>query len=269
MEIKNYKIQPDPSNPGHHLCELCNRSFKHLKNCYRHYRTDHLKLNRRSRPSGEPYECKLCGEKFPAAYSLTTHVNLVHKGLTFKCPHCSRPFKSKPERVSHELVCPENAATRQKPVICKVCQGEFPGKERLQQHINSAHADIYTFPCKFCEKRFTDKYYLKMHVDSIHERKSCKCKICGMELSTVCGLRIHYNRIHLKKKPHACDICKKRFYRPYELKRHQRVAHLNKKFVCSVEGCRLEYNSKHSLKIHVLKVHGHFVKREKEEEQIQ
>ncbi|KAI0053453.1 hypothetical protein FA95DRAFT_1592200 [Auriscalpium vulgare] len=81
-----------------------------------------------------------------------------------------------------------------------------------------------------CTKAFPDPELLYNHLCNDHiGRKStnnlcltCKWKDCG----TSCAKRDHITshlRVHTPLKPHACEICKKTFKRPQDLKKHEKI----------------------------------------------
>ncbi|KAL1951129.1 hypothetical protein VTO73DRAFT_278 [Trametes versicolor] len=81
-----------------------------------------------------------------------------------------------------------------------------------------------------CQKVLGDPETLYNHLCNDHiGRKStgnlcltCKWKDCG----TTCAKRDHITshlRVHTPLKPHVCDICKKPFKRPQDLKKHEKI----------------------------------------------
>ncbi|KAJ7246291.1 hypothetical protein B0H12DRAFT_1126578 [Mycena haematopus] len=81
-----------------------------------------------------------------------------------------------------------------------------------------------------CAQRFPDPESLYNHLCNDHiGRKStnnlcltCKWKDCG----TTCAKRDHITshlRVHTPLKPHVCDICRKSFKRPQDLKKHEKI----------------------------------------------
>ncbi|KAI0066432.1 hypothetical protein BV25DRAFT_1848850 [Artomyces pyxidatus] len=81
-----------------------------------------------------------------------------------------------------------------------------------------------------CTKALPDPELLYNHLCNDHiGRKStnnlcltCKWKDCG----TSCAKRDHITshlRVHTPLKPHVCDICKKTFKRPQDLKKHEKI----------------------------------------------
>ncbi|KIM47802.1 hypothetical protein M413DRAFT_439482 [Hebeloma cylindrosporum] len=81
-----------------------------------------------------------------------------------------------------------------------------------------------------CTQAFVDPEALYNHLCNDHiGRKStnnlcltCKWKDCG----TTCAKRDHITshlRVHTPLKPHVCEICKKSFKRPQDLKKHEKI----------------------------------------------
>ncbi|EGN91726.1 hypothetical protein SERLA73DRAFT_66934 [Serpula lacrymans var. lacrymans S7.3] len=81
-----------------------------------------------------------------------------------------------------------------------------------------------------CTKSFADPEILYNHLCNDHiGRKStnnlcltCNWKDCG----TSCAKRDHITshlRVHTPLKPHVCEICKKSFKRPQDLKKHEKI----------------------------------------------
>ncbi|KAI6008372.1 hypothetical protein F5J12DRAFT_828314 [Pisolithus orientalis] len=89
-----------------------------------------------------------------------------------------------------------------------------------------------SFPCQWldCTSAFNDPELLYNHLCNEHiGRKStnnlcltCKWKDCN----TSCAKRDHITshlRVHTPLKPHVCEICKKSFKRPQDLKKHEKI----------------------------------------------
>lgn len=81
-----------------------------------------------------------------------------------------------------------------------------------------------------CSQSFSTPEILYNHLCNDHiGRKStnnlcltCKWKDCG----TTCAKRDHITshlRVHTPLKPHVCDVCKKSFKRPQDLKKHEKI----------------------------------------------
>ncbi|KAG1749782.1 uncharacterized protein EDB91DRAFT_1109657 [Suillus paluster] len=94
----------------------------------------------------------------------------------------------------------------------------------------TSNSDLYNCQWVDCTSTFTDPEVLYNHLCNDHiGRKStnnlcltCKWKDCG----TSCAKRDHITshlRVHTPLKPHVCEICKKSFKRPQDLKKHEKI----------------------------------------------
>ncbi|KAG0704399.1 hypothetical protein DFH29DRAFT_912190 [Suillus ampliporus] len=93
-----------------------------------------------------------------------------------------------------------------------------------------SNSEIYNCQWVDCTSTFADPEVLYNHLCNDHiGRKStnnlcltCKWKDCG----TSCAKRDHITshlRVHTPLKPHVCEICKKSFKRPQDLKKHEKI----------------------------------------------
>lgn len=98
--------------------------------------------------------------------------------------------------------------------------------------MTASDSPAQTHKCQWqdCTLSFTDPEVLYNHLCNDHiGRKStnnlcltCKWKDCGAS----CAKRDHITshlRVHTPLKPHLCDICKKSFKRPQDLKKHEKI----------------------------------------------
>ncbi|KAG2154624.1 hypothetical protein DEU56DRAFT_769456 [Suillus clintonianus] len=97
---------------------------------------------------------------------------------------------------------------------------------------DNSQSNSESYNCQWldCSSAFTDPEVLYNHLCNDHiGRKStnnlcltCKWKDCG----TSCAKRDHITshlRVHTPLKPHVCEICKKSFKRPQDLKKHEKI----------------------------------------------
>ncbi|KAF8506576.1 hypothetical protein F5888DRAFT_1602163 [Russula emetica] len=91
-------------------------------------------------------------------------------------------------------------------------------------------SSLYNCQWLDCTKSFTDPEPLYNHLCNDHVgRKSTNnlCLICKWrDCVTTCSKRDHITshlRVHTPLKPHICDICKKTFKRPQDLKKHEKI----------------------------------------------
>ncbi|KAF7307123.1 hypothetical protein MIND_00505700 [Mycena indigotica] len=107
----------------------------------------------------------------------------------------------------------------------------MPDSPKDDQSVASSSPEL-TQKCLWvdCTQAFPDPEALYNHLCNDHiGRKStnnlcltCKWKDCG----TSCAKRDHITshlRVHTPLKPHVCEICKKSFKRPQDLKKHEKI----------------------------------------------
>ncbi|KAI8995294.1 hypothetical protein BD414DRAFT_562156 [Trametes punicea] len=111
-------------------------------------------------------------------------------------------------------------------------QPQPSGSSLNRMAAQSAEESIPNHACQWtgCDKVLSDPEALYNHLCNDHiGRKStgnlcltCKWKDCG----TTCAKRDHITshlRVHTPLKPHVCEICKKPFKRPQDLKKHEKI----------------------------------------------
>ncbi|KXN88736.1 hypothetical protein AN958_06603 [Leucoagaricus sp. SymC.cos] len=121
-----------------------------------------------------------------------------------------------------------SAATTEKPSTLS----PSPLRDLSQEETKPQTTDSAGYKCLWasCAQNFSDPEALYNHLCNDHiGRKStnnlcltCKWKDCG----TTCAKRDHITshlRVHTPLKPHICDICKKSFKRPQDLKKHEKI----------------------------------------------
>ncbi|KIK94114.1 hypothetical protein PAXRUDRAFT_828323 [Paxillus rubicundulus Ve08.2h10] len=107
-----------------------------------------------------------------------------------------------------------------------------PSVDPPPQHTPPPSPPHDSFVCQWadCSSPFSDPELLYNHLCNDHiGRKStnnlcltCRWKDCG----TSCAKRDHITshlRVHTPLKPHVCEICKKSFKRPQDLKKHEKI----------------------------------------------
>ena len=107
---------------------------------------------------------------------------------------------------------------------CNFCvRKEFPGKNRLRQHVRINHEKK---PCPQCGKCFTSDR-LNTHIISVHTEDHLKpfvCKICGKGFAKIKMFETHMN-IHTGAKPHKCKYCGRGFADLANTKMHEKTQH--------------------------------------------
>ncbi|THH33446.1 hypothetical protein EUX98_g764 [Antrodiella citrinella] len=159
---------------------------------------------------------------------LATLENTLYRQLypfDFPMSSVGSPHHDPPQSVSPPQ-SPSTPALEPQP-----SQAKPVSSETSDDPVSSAGADL-SHPCQWadCDKALPDPESLYNHLCNDHiGRKStgnlcltCNWKDCG----TTCAKRDHITshlRVHTPLKPHVCEICKKPFKRPQDLKKHEKI----------------------------------------------
>ena len=135
-----------------------------------------------------PIKCQDCPKAYVKKGSFISHINSVHRNITYKC---------------------------------KLCSKSYPVKSRLKTHNNRVHLGLKPFSCKDCGKSFGQKYYLQKHIDTAHKKLTPhKCAECQKSFGFLNSLQAHIKALHSKLRPHQCQTCPKTFATKQELLKH-------------------------------------------------
>ncbi|KAJ8918930.1 hypothetical protein NQ315_016832 [Exocentrus adspersus] len=235
-------LQVSTSNIKFTPCLRCGGLMRH-GSAYAHYR-----LNPKCRP--DESKCPMCDKVFDKKQELFLHLNTHKKTRVRKCPQCSEQFNSA-EYLSNHL---KFAHPDVKLFLCTVCGKGFKGKNSLNKHTESSHAETQCFKilCEHCGKEFKNSASYGTHLHYSHSgrdeatpqlKKNCKEKRARLELECPTCERVFANRftyaehqlIHKGEKKLSCNICGKKFKTNTSLKVHvnshsDRIAFQEKSF---------------------------------------
>ena len=164
---------------------------------------------------------------------------------------CSKAFSRPSQLTEHQEVVHQGI----KPFQCTVCARQFSRKTHLERHMFS-HSEDKPFKCSYCGKGVTTKQQLRRH--EITHTRSFVCPHEGCEESFYKHpqLRAHILAFHLQKL--NCEICGKRFQRPYRLKNHIAKHHnpdVVQKYQCSQGSCIEAFKTWSALQQHMKETH--------------
>ena len=163
---------------------------------------------------------------------------------------------------------------------CHLCGKSFNDKSGLKQH-EKAHFEYYSVTCKECGKHISRASNLKEHM-KIHTCDSpFSCHFCGKLCVQSGNLKIHL-RTHTGERPFPCDHCEKTFMHSNNLTKHHQKVHKgldqyickecdltfshastlrahkrthSDPISCPCHECGKLYADKHSLRVHIKKLH--------------
>lgn len=112
-------------------CSQCGVNIRGKRgNLNRHIANKHNNL----RAHGCSFEG--CQRRFQTRLNLIRHERAVHQGRPFVCAHCPRAFKSKDDRISHEITAHARVSHR---LACNVCGCCFARRSTLNRHVLNVH----------------------------------------------------------------------------------------------------------------------------------
>ncbi|CAH2083298.1 unnamed protein product [Euphydryas editha] len=167
----------------------------------------------------------------------------------FQCKFCDYACRDSSTLRKHE----ERHMGISRRYQCKMCDKSYKTKSVLKDHIAEAHLDVNVKnrPCDECGKMFKSNKTLATHIKLVHEKiYSCKCDICGVEISNKYNMAAHLTK-HVHFKPFKCsfDGCTKRFKDKSTLKKHSIIHYPDKQFTCSL--CERRFTRIYRLKKHM------------------
>ena len=148
---------------------------------------------------------------------------------TLICKVCDKTFRN-----NRNLRVHVRTHTGEKPFVCKVCDIAFNQKNNLFRHTR-IHTGEKPYKCKLCYKTFAQRQHLSSHSRSHTGEKPYKCIVCDKAFAQRSHLSQH-TRIHTGEKPYRCTVCVKEFAQQYDLVRHSRIHTGEKPHKCNVCG---------------------------------
>ncbi len=131
---------------------------------------------------------------------------------------------------------------------CHVCKARMDNSwSELKRHVEVLHS-LYTCKNAHCVAAFRTASARHIHA-SVHMKKTRQCTKCSETFQHRFALQRHMT-VHATRREHKCQLCKRKYFRPQDLKEHFATAHENEMFGCST--CDYQGKSKRALKQHKL-----------------
>lgn len=280
--VKNYHVKLDITDLQ---CNECNARIDKLEDMMLHLKETHkevihLDINNQIMPfkfNGGEFKCVFCGTEFHKFKKLAEHMHRHYRNCV--CVVCGAGFINEKSFHAH-------FQAHQTGVFpCKFCEKVFNTTAKKKAHESAVHIHSQLLnKCGYCDKKFKTHRSKQKHIASEHGVSSEKylCKQCEKVCLTANALRVHIRRIHLKERPHACqlcdfssykrvglynhmlkhtgvknfqcDVCQKFYARKKTLREHMRIHEDDRRFMCGHCGCAFVQNC--SLKAHLRSKHG-------------
>lgn len=147
------KVEEPVNKQNIHLCGVCGKSYKTLRNLTVHNRI-HDKI--------KPFKCSFleCDKSFYTSSHLKDHSKIHSKQADYKCAKsdCGRTFIHMSSFKKHQKM-----HLGIKDHVCIICNKAFSQSHHLKDHLK-IHADEREFMCKLCPKTFRRSDTLKVHL---------------------------------------------------------------------------------------------------------
>nr|XP_057915672.1 zinc finger protein ZFP2-like [Doryrhamphus excisus]XP_057915673.1 zinc finger protein ZFP2-like [Doryrhamphus excisus] len=238
-----------------HSCDLCPKAYMRINDLEHHKKTVHEDSGEQTRRSGSLL-CDFCGKEFKFRSQLAAHLQTHTDERPHLCDVCGRKFCRQSQLERHKLLLHpdggENGASAE-GMPCEVCGRRFKTEALLATHAR-VHTGDKPFHCGLCLRRFVRAACLKQHHIRVHLKvgpravaqrsprtpKIFPCSMCS-KVFKFQSLLANHAAVHSDERPHACDMCTRRFRRLSHLKRHRRVVHHDgarppQTFICHICG---------------------------------
>ncbi|VDI61747.1 Hypothetical predicted protein [Mytilus galloprovincialis] len=260
-------------------CEICEKTFSHVRSLARHLQNTHRCTFEQTRnttgyPSKiakkkEEITCVDCKKTFTNIRNLATHLQNVHKYT----------FEQAREATGYPAFTRVTALTKKKKTKCEKCFEIFETMKDFRVH----EVVIHGLPCKYCSEKFLHLVSLKKHGVRDHpehfeefeemkatskawildedenentEDENYKCDNCDYSTRKLNFLTVHVMEVHPEVQ-HHCPTCGYSFRSQYSVDLHTSKHHgeaEKKKPICIF--CSKKFLRKRFLRIHQFKAHG-------------
>lgn len=166
--------------------------FKCTFKCYLFFlsesdRDEHIFKVHSKAPLIQKFVCTYCQATLSTKHVLHTHVQNLHKQISFKCSlrGCGEFFLSQSDKNSHYLEKHQDKE-KNKFLKCPKCNYKTDVKLSMSMHMARLHSTSPTVTCPKCSVVFKSQISLDIHLSRVHQKsryKKCQhCKNCVLNL---------------------------------------------------------------------------------------
>ncbi|XP_015439093.1 PREDICTED: zinc finger protein 329-like [Dufourea novaeangliae] len=223
------------------------------------------------------YRCNQCLQQFSKLGNFRVHACLHGNN---RCDSCDQTFATPKALQLHAKVHEGEPDPNQKTFVCETCGTEFCSHKSLRLHsrmhapVRARHVDApegtpnATFTCPECGKTLAESYK-EAHM-ALHSGDSVTCTVCNRKFDSADSLAMHA-AVHTElsqshsptppitdtttteptetQKPYQCQHCGRRFTRPHEKVKHERIHTGEKPHACEV--CGKTFRVSYCLTLHM------------------
>lgn len=130
--------------------------------------TAHGLLHKNMRAKDE-YVCKVCGDQFERAQTLSHHFKVAHQRPKLICNICGCPCANEIALLAHYK------KHEPKAFSCDDCNAEYDNAVSLNNHIKT-HATTLLYACNKCDASFSSTGEVSMHLRTMHAKPRDRTK---------------------------------------------------------------------------------------------
>ncbi|XP_014234255.1 zinc finger protein 774-like [Trichogramma pretiosum] len=244
------------------LCSICGTEFFTHKSLRLHSRMHQpVRTRHVDAPEGaeeETFQCQECGTTLSESYR-EAHMAL-HASEPITCTVCNRKFDSEESLIMHAAVHMDNSNSNTNDVLTSPelhFQHQSQSPELLNQDLSSMNLSVND-SSKLTESLKSETIVSTQTTEQLSEQadlqnlKPYQCQHCGRRFMRP-HEKVKHERIHTGEKPHSCEVCGKKFRVSYCLTLHMRTHTGVRPYECQHCGKRFKASSVYN---HHLLTHG-------------